>query len=234
MLVPLRYIYFLGSLISFIIWLIIFFLKPDLRKSMLKVSVFLGLYALFFEYFWWTRDWWHPETITYTRVGVEDFLTALGAGGIIMAIYPLLYPKKHLKPISKKTNTLKGILLIWLQIFIMILFVQIFRFTSFYATVIMYAVSTLILWYLRPDLIKMSLITAVIIVIGAIPLYDLLFYLTPEFVKQTWVLNNLSHIFLLGIPIEDLIFFFLLATFAAPFYWYINNEEFVNSLKSKK
>ena len=38
----------------------------------------------------YTRDWWHPATVTGTLVGVEDVLYSIGNGGYMAALYAVL------------------------------------------------------------------------------------------------------------------------------------------------
>lgn len=37
------------------------------------------------------RDWWHPPTITGTRIGIEDLLYAIGNGGVLAVLYTIVF-----------------------------------------------------------------------------------------------------------------------------------------------
>jgi high-affinity Fe2+/Pb2+ permease len=55
---PLSYAYLAGSAILFAVWLVFFFLRRDLRKEMLTMSVLIGVLSVVTGYVWWTVDWW--------------------------------------------------------------------------------------------------------------------------------------------------------------------------------
>ena len=80
--------------VGMIFWLAFFMLRKDLRKFMLKMGIFYGLLSVVTAYLWWTIDWWHPATLTGTRVGIEDFFTGFGAGPVMAVVYQVFFKKK--------------------------------------------------------------------------------------------------------------------------------------------
>ena len=84
------YSYLLMDFGFLIVWLILYFLRKDVRKVMWFVSLPLGFMGPFLEYVY-VNDWWRPLTITGTLLGIEDFLFGFGIGGISAAIYEELF-----------------------------------------------------------------------------------------------------------------------------------------------
>jgi hypothetical protein len=40
----------------------------------------------------YSKDWWHPKTITGTAVGVEDVIYSIGNGGYMAGLFGGLFP----------------------------------------------------------------------------------------------------------------------------------------------
>src|SRR6266403_2714600 len=112
--IPVKFGYLVGVIAGTVEWLWVFTARKDLRKMMLWFGIILAILGMFMGYFWWTADWWHPATITGTRVGIEDFISGVGIVGITMAIYPLLFKKKIIEPavVSYKELLLRGLPLV--------------------------------------------------------------------------------------------------------------------------
>lgn len=216
---PQRYSYFFGTLLFFIPWIILFYLRRDLRKQMLVMSLFFAVVGLLAEYLWWTSDWWKPETITGSIIGIEDFMLGFTNGGIAAVIYEEVFRKRLYKrdprPHSKQT-----LFIILLTFVLMGFCFWIVKDTSFIATVIGLAVTGIILLVLRRDLLVSSLLNGFLMAVISLPVYYILMMLSPSFIQKTWLLPKLSGVAVTGIPIEDIIFYFLVGFVAAPLYEY--------------
>lgn len=92
-LIPLKYAYLTGSLYFLAIWFLLFQKWPNRRKHMLVVGVVFLWIGIFAEYFWWTRDWWRPMTITGTRIGIEDFIMSFTHSAIAILVYKYFFNK---------------------------------------------------------------------------------------------------------------------------------------------
>jgi len=83
----------MGSLYFLSIWLFLFWRVPQHRKNMIFFGLLLAGPAMIGEYLWWTKDWWHPQTITGTRVGIEDFIASFTHLTIPSFIYKYTFGK---------------------------------------------------------------------------------------------------------------------------------------------
>lgn len=222
---PIQYAYLTGTIISLIIWLILYLHRKDLRKEMIIMSILVAILGLFSEYFlWWTRDWWRPQTITGTVIGIVDLLLGFTNGGIAAVLYEELFKKRMYKYKSRNHNLGVSSLII-LSYLIFIIIFYILKLNSFIATTAVQLIMGVILILLRKDLIYDALMTGFCLTITSIPIYLLLEYLSPNFIENTWVWANLSGITFMKIPIEDLIFYFLTGFVIAPFYLYWKSEK---------
>lgn len=209
----------------FPIWLILYIQRKDLRKEMFFMGIFVSLGAFFLEVFIWTKDWWNPKTITGTTAGIEDILLGFLVGGIIVSIYEEIFKDKLVKIREKKTAHLKHFLIVVL----LSTFVGSFAFFyinmhSFYSSLFAMLIPTLVIYFYRKDLIPLSLASGVMTVLISIPIYLLWFIVDPTAINF-WVHKNISGTLIIGIPVEDLIWFFAAGMFISPLYEFWKGEK---------
>lgn len=72
------------------------------------------------------------------------------------------------------------------------------------------------------EILSVSLIVAAVICV--IPFFWIINAVSPGFLAQTWLWENLSGIKFTVIPIEDLIFYFLAGFLYGPFYLFWKSE----------
>ena len=203
-----KYAYLVGTIVFLIPWVILFLFRKDYRKEMIFMSFLVGIVSVITAYLWWTIDWWRPETITNTRIGIEDFVLGFSNGGIVAVLYRAIY-KKRLSRLIEKTND-TGTLNICLILF----FITAFLFwglniTSFWASTIAMIIAAIYILYTRRDLFFNALASGILMVIVSLPVYYTFIWFFPGFIHKTWMFQYLSGILIIGIPLEDLIFYFL-------------------------
>src|SRR5258706_4641490 len=190
---------------------------------MVTMGILITILGLSAEYIWWTKDWWHPQTITGTKIGIEDALLGFSNGGIAAVLYEEVFKKRIYK--YKGTNHKKAMI-----VFIALLFLAMntllyfFHFTSFIVTATGLLIISAIVIYVRRDLFLDAIITGLCMVLITIPIFLLLQYLSPGYIDHTWIWPSLSKIRFMGIPIEDITFYFLSGIFISPLYLYWKGE----------
>lgn len=185
---------------------------------MLTMGAIVAVGAIFLEAFIWTSDWWRPETITGTLIGLEDLLFGFLMGGIIASIYEELFKDKLVAVRGKKTAPLKHfIIIVVLSMFIGSIAFYYFNMHSYPASILAMLLPTFVIYIYRKDLIPLSLVSGALITIVALPFYWILFYLDPLAIGW-WFHENISGITILTIPIEELVWFFVTGMFIAPLY----------------
>lgn len=217
--IPVNLVYLIGTIPGIIIWLILFLARKDLRKESLIMGTLIGVLSVATSYYWWTFDWWQPPTLFGTRVGIEDFIVGFTTGGIMATAYEVLFKRRfsHRKINGHNHGAIIPLLLL----------AQITSWafwglglTTFWAsTIAMILVSTFIL-YLRKDLIRDAIYSAILMMIASLPLYYTIILIHPKWIDLTFNMPGISGFRPLGIPIEDLAFWLLAGFLFGPFYEY--------------
>jgi len=207
------------------VWLILYIHRKDLRREMIFMGIIIAIGAVFLEAFVWTKDWWQPETITGTVVGIEDILFGFLVGGIIASIYEEIFKDKLVHIRGKKDHHVKHFFIV------VLLSILIGNFTffylnmhSYYASVLSMLIPILVIYFYRRDLIILSLATGAIVTLISIPIYCISLFFDPTAIN-IWLHQNISGILFLGIPIEDLVWFFVTGMFIAPLYEFCKGEK---------
>lgn len=223
MTIPFHYTYLIGSLLFLIPWIILYKHRPDLRTEMMVMSIIIAFLSAITAYLWWTVDWWQPLTITGTRIGVEDFILGFANGGVAAVLYEEIF-KKRLYKRPKKGHALT------LTDFVLLFFIgtswlfYIVHITSFWASTIMSIIVACIIIFQRTDLALNSFASGFFMMILTLPFYWFLIWLSPGWIEQTWLLDHLSGVLVAGIPVEDVMFYFLFGAVVGPFYEYWQGE----------
>ncbi|MBI4054002.1 MAG: hypothetical protein HY397_01590 [Candidatus Doudnabacteria bacterium] len=224
-----QYAYLVGLVFFLGVWLVLFFLRGDLRKEMIIMS-FLTAPLGFTQPFYF-RDYWRPSYAwgdMANGVGIENILFGFVMGGIAAVIYEEIFGKKY----AKRRLPLHPY---WMLGFVafgiawMFIGTQVLGFNSMYTTIaILLAVGMFILVF-RHDLIRDAFFSGLLV--GGLMFVFYLFFFTPLFPnigREWWLLQNLSGLSLNGVPIEELVWAFSWGFVAGPAY------EFANGLKFKE
>lgn len=229
--VSFQYTYLIGVMIVLTLWLILFLYRKDTRKEMLIISLFFGIAGSLVEIIH-VLDWWRPLTITNTTVGIEDFLFGFGIGGIASVIYEHLFNKRvKIKKVKEIKEQKRNINFLFLLTLLFILFFGgffIFNLNSFEAMLVSFIIPILIIYIKRKDLIKDSLVSGMLVLIASIIGYHILNLITPGFFDEFWLFQNIGRIMVLGIPLEEHIFYFLAGALLGPLYEYWKEGKLIN------
>ena len=208
-LVPFEYAYLTGTLPLFAVWLLFFFLRRDTRKEMLMASVLIGVMSVMTASVWWTVDWWHPATITGTKIGFEDFLVGFASGGIMAVAYEIVFKKRLARtraaclhcPSATTLLLLLALLTSWLFWGVGL--------TSFWASTIAMVVVSAALFSFRKDLFINGVLSGIAMVTVSLFSYAVFILFSPGWISATYHFETLSGFLAFGIPAEEFIFWFL-------------------------
>lgn len=212
--------YLVWTIFFLLIWLYLFFKRRDLRTEMLFISTLFGIGGILSQQTH-IKDWWRPLTITGTPIGVEDFFIGFAIGGIASVLYAFVYNKTFYDPpkrISLKRSYvfLFGFALLFLGMFYLA------GVSSFYAVVTAYSAGILFMLLFRPDLIKMSVISGLLMVLLGSATYYFLFLAYPNYIREFWYLPESWYaILILGVPIGEYLWYFLTGAFIGPLFEFI-------------
>jgi hypothetical protein len=229
-----QYIWLIWSLLFLVFWLILYLMKPEFRKEMLAVSLGTMLFGLTEPLF--IPDYWNPPTLfdlaQKTGFDIESFIFTFAIGGIGSVVYKIFY-KKKIVPVSeeeKRHNRHKYHLYLMLSPIPVFIFLAVLTsLNHIYCGIIAMFTGAIASLYCRPDLkIKIWVGGLLFLIIYFVFFLSLLLF-DPDFVIHVWNLKALSGIFLLGIPMEELLFAFSFGMLWSSLYehikWYkINNN----------
>lgn len=198
-----QYTYLLFSLLSLAVWVTFWLRMPQSwRRPYLYLSLIMLPAGLSATYLWFLRDWWHPQTLFGTRVGIEDLLLSFTNGSIAAVIGMWLYrPERvdfHYRRILWPFAAIFGLTA---------LFFYVFNWHSFYANTIAGLIVTTVIFIRFPRSVRSSLLTGVIIFVSVLPAYRLAQWLSPGWIEATWTWDRLSGITLWSVPLEDLLWY---------------------------
>lgn len=211
---PYRYTYLVGTLYFLAIWLLFFWKWPKRRWPMIFVGfLYLGL-GIFAEYFWWTKDWWHPQTITGTKIGPEDFILSFTVSGISILVYKFFFKKDLDRGFEMNGKTLlaatqKLAPLFFASFGVSSLLFFTFHIRSVISTSVGMIVSIVFVLARRKDLLPAMFWSAILLTAISIPAYFVFIFLSPGSVEAFWNFSQISGLKIIGIPIEDVIWFAL-------------------------
>ena len=209
MLLSMKYSYLFGTLLFLIPWVIIYWKRKDLRQEMWVLSVLVGGVSVLTSYTWWTADWWAPQTITGTKVGIEDFLLGFANGGVAAVIYSFLTGKIYFSKSSGSRN-LEAVLVPGLMFVVIALLHGYFEINTFYSSSVAMFIAGVYFLVLRPDLFKMSIMSGLLMALLSLPVYWFSEFISPGVIEASWQLEKLSGVLFFKIPIEEPINYFLL------------------------
>jgi len=188
---------------------------------MLIMSSIVMVFGVAMNYLFWTKDWWHPPTITGTVLGIEDFLVGFGIGGITAVIYEELFKKKL--SFSKKKHFSLGYAMLFTCIFIIVNIVSfyIMQFSSSISWVLSTVIPILFIYILRPTLIFNSFATGIILVILGFIGYHIFDIIQPGFLYSWFNFEKLTGVVIFKVPLEDIAWFMTFGMFIGPLYEFL-------------
>jgi hypothetical protein len=204
--IPLKFGYLFFCLLFFIPWVALFWHRKDIRRAMLIMGLIAAIGSFLTSYYW-TIDWWLPENITGTRMGVEDYILGISNGGIATVLYVEIFHKR-LYHFSKGNQSGPIIALSATACFVFWTCFELLNLSSFYSCILALFAYCSVLAYLRKELVLPSVINGILMVMIAIPIYLLTIFMFPDFVTKTYVYPLATQATLFTVPLQEFIFYF--------------------------
>lgn len=222
------YIYFLGGLICFIVWILLFYFRKDTRKEMVLISV-LMMFATFSEPFF-VPEYWSPKTLLgFPKLSIEDFIFCFSTGGIGAVIYEEILGKKLRS--KRKSRINPKVLFLGAGPVLMFFFYFVFGFKFMTSALIGMFLDSIIIILTRKDLTEDLLMSGLLFMLLYFIIFQFFLMIHPEMI-QMWNLKNLSGFFILGIPIEEILWAFLAGAVSGPLYEFMLDLR-ISNLKKK-
>ncbi len=205
--------YLIMSAALFAVWLVLYGVRTDLRRTMLRVSLATALLGLTEPLF--VPRYWNPYTLLdlarRTGFDLESLLFSFAIGGIVFAAYEVFFrmaPSESIVGERHERRHRHHLLALAAPFLVFSIVAIITRLNPIYSSAIALVAGFLATLYCRRDLwLKMivsgGLFLAVYFVV--IALFSLAF---PGYIVAVWNLPALSGVRLAGVPLEELMFAF--------------------------
>ena len=212
------YTYFLLGAFLIVVSCIIYYLRKDLRSRMIKVCLLAAPFG--FINMWFRIDYWNPPELFFFHImSIEDVLFSIGSTGISVTIYDALFTKEQVK--TEKSRKKLSVLFIPIIIISFFFLHGYLKLNSMFMWAIPFIVLAIIVVIIRKDLIIPSIISGILSMLIAIPIYIILFnYISPEYWDKYWFLNGTKYeTSILGnIPLMELLWYFSWGCFSGVMY----------------
>lgn len=221
---PDKYAYLILSLLYLSVWVVVFSKSP-FKRAMIKVGLVGGLMGMVAEV-WYFRDYWRPPTLFGEAVpGIEDYLIGFAMFGVGGYIYSSFTKREIDYERFAPTRYREFFWIFITAIGSLTVFSMGFNIHSGYVTFLTFFLLSVFIWFQRPDLIRVSLISGA--ATGAISLliyfinFNLLF---PHFWDQYGLLDDkpLLGLRILNIPLSEMLWHTTWAMLCSMFRGYRN------------
>lgn len=242
MFIPYQYAYFFGVFYLAIIWLFLYWRMPQHRKTMLVFSFSLGWVGVVAEHVWFLKDWWHPQTITETRIGIEDFVASITHITIPAVLYKYIFGMDS-KEIEMNIHTWKKFgqrftPILLFSIIALYISTELFLLHSSEVFIACFALGSIWIGINRNDLIIPGFLSGILFVIVFFILYSLGGIFSPGVFEALWDTSVFEGVKIFGVPGEDYVFYFFWGWFAGVIYEYVfslyffkSNQDFEHDLR---
>jgi hypothetical protein len=201
-----HYSYLIGTLLFCAAWAVCFILGKNYRPQILwgtLISAPLALTSILF-----IPQYWTPPSLFNLdqrfRVGIEDVIWAASVGGIGSVVGEIFLKEKLAKSRSQPHKRHYVPFVVMVVAFVALEFWHPEK--TIYNTIIAFVICALIVFFLRRDLTPLMLTSAAVFTILYFALFLELLLLYPEFVQRYYNIPHLLGIYVLGVPLEELMF----------------------------
>jgi hypothetical protein len=203
-----RFAYLVGDGILAVVWLLFFFLRKDLRRQQLFVSLILAPIAPLTDYLWFYKDYWRPQYLISFKVGqiplgLESSLFIFLLGGIATVLYEIVFKKRH--AFGKPRNLMTIIVI--LPVIITTTFLMKLGLNSIWASSLGMLSISIIMIIIDHDLIKDAVWSSLLMLGLSVVFYLVWLNIYPEVIQRFWITNALTGIKIWKIPIEEIVWF---------------------------
>lgn len=229
------YTFLFLSLLFLIPGMIIYVIRPDLRRVIHVMALFSIPFAFTEQLFYPT--YWEPEflfdLVNVIGFGIEDILFVIGLASFTSTAYAVTLNKRYesISPISFGGAVKRGVA------FLTVAFAGVVLLFSIDMEMIYGSVLIMVLCYSfvvirRNDLVLPGLLGGIVSLIVYTALCLILMLVYPAIFRLTWHAEQFFNIFIFGIPLEEILYAFAAGLIATVFYPYISYCRFRDVPKS--
>lgn len=205
------------------VWFALYWMRPDLRKQQLKMSLLVAPLAPLSQVLWYAKDYWHPAyifdvTILGVPVGIEEILFGFFIGGIGSVFYEAVFKRRSIRGPHRTREVLYGTC-VGIPAVFAVLFYGL-GMSSIWASILTLFLVSAFFVALDHALIWDAVGTAALMTILCIAMYVGWFALFPDAIHLFWHADGLSGARIGPAPIEEVLWFIAWGAFSGVFYEY--------------
>jgi hypothetical protein len=202
-----KYSYLGYSLIFLLLWAVFYILRPDLRRRMLWFSLIIAPLGPLSE-FWFLKDYWRRPTITGYPISIEDVLFSFAIGGIAYSIYKVFFKMSVVEDHESPPQAWLVVAFLIIIILPLLILTDVFHVNSIFSSAFSLLLIAILTWVLRPDLLKPSILSGILVVILFFLVYKVMQVIFPSAIEYWCMGCNPLSMRISGINIEELLWDF--------------------------
>ena len=199
-----QYLYFILSLVLLFLWGVIFWLRTDLRRKMLRAGFIGGVAGILAE-LWYFTDYWRPPTLTgIATISPEDFIVGFAVTGLAMTVYDVVM--RTTDTAGERPQRRAFLILFLCGLLSLLIFGTFLNYNTCIVSEAAFIGAALVICVMRPDLLRVSLLSGALLGLIGFVLYLILFtWLAPDFWQTYWLLADTRlGITLIGVPVTEI------------------------------
>lgn len=210
---------------GFLVWL----LRPDLR-SVIYLMALASIPFAFTERLFYP-DYWEPlflfDLVNIIGFGIEDILFVTGLGAFTSTAWAFFTGQMYTGLSSlPRVRPLQSALLLLLLCFVMVAILALIGVPMIYGAPIIMTILGVAICAFRPDLLVPSLGGAAITTLVYTTLCIVLAVLIPQVFELDWKTDQFLNLFVLGVPLEEIIYAAAAGFIATAFYPFVAHKRF--------
>lgn len=191
------YTYLLLGLYFLALAAVIFLFRRDLRTRMLRLG-FLGVFLGPLSEVWYWEDYWQPPSVLHVgRYALEDVIVGIAVAALAGVLYEAISGKQSDAHTERRRGSFISLFLFCLAA--LIVFGNLLHFNSGLVSSVLFFFAAFFMIMHRRDLFLPSLVSGLLLVAIAAPIYFVLFELIdPAFWREHWLLFGTQFGWILG------------------------------------
>ncbi len=209
--------------------------RKDLAAKAVKLGILGGVAGILAEFFYF-KDYWRPPSLMGTAtISPEDFIFGFAIAAFSFVAYMWLFRAKFTQPSHPPRRTLYPLFFIGC-LAAMLLFNLYLGINSIFVSSAVFLLFAAAMFFMRPDLIKAGMYSALIVTIFICAVYVLLFdVISPHFWDNYWLLSGTKWgVTVLGnVPLTEVLWYASWSLFAGIVYPFASGRAIHTERKSK-
>ena len=202
-----KYSYLGYSLIFLCLWILFYISRPDLRSRMLTFSLIITPLGPLSE-IWFLKDYWRRPTILGYPIGIEDAMFAFAIGGIAYSLYKIVFNLTALPNEDQPRRPWLVVAFLVITILPLLLLTDLLGINSIFSSTFSLLLIAILIWILRPDLFKPSLVSGILMALLFFVVYKAMQVIFPGAIEFWCTGCNPSGIRIWGVNLEELLWDF--------------------------